>query len=106
MITFKPKQITKKLLATLPNRAKDVLEKRYGLGTDAEAFTLESIGQAYGITRERVRQIEGYGISSIQKSDSYQEYKPIFDELHKLVAELGGGVIAEAHLLDLLSSDQ
>lgn len=106
MITFKPKQITKKLLATLPDRAKDVLEKRYGLGTDAEAYTLESIGQAYGITRERVRQIEGYGISSIQKSDAYQEYKSVFDELHGLINELGGGVIAEDHLLDLLSSDQ
>lgn len=106
MITFKPKQITKKLLAALPDRARDVLEKRYGLGTDAEAFTLESIGQAYGITRERVRQIEGYGINSIQKSDTYQEYKAIFEELHKLISELGGGVIAEDHLLDLLSSDQ
>lgn len=106
MITFKPKQITKKLLASLPDRAKDVLEKRYGLGVEAEAYTLESIGQAYGITRERVRQIEGYGISSIQKSDAYQEYKSVFDELHGLINELGGGIIAEDHLLDLLSSDQ
>lgn len=106
MITFKPKQITKKLLSTLPERARDVLTKRYGLGTDAEAFTLESIGQAYGITRERVRQIEGYAIGSIQKSDSYGEFKPIFDELYTLIASLGGGIIAEDHLLDLLSSDQ
>lgn len=106
MITFKPKQITKKLLAVLPDRARDVLTKRYGLGTDSEAFTLESIGQAYGITRERVRQIEGYAISSIQKSDAYAEFKPIFEELHKLIESLGGGVIAEDHLLDLLSSDQ
>lgn len=106
MITFKPKQITKKLLAVLPDRARDVLTKRYGLGTDSEAFTLESIGQAYGITRERVRQIEGYAISSIQKSDVYAEFKPIFEELHGLIETLGGGVIAEDHLLDLLSSDQ
>lgn len=106
MITFKPKQITKKLLAVLPDRARDVLTKRYGLGTDSEAFTLESIGQAYGITRERVRQIEGYAISSIQKSDVYAEFKPIFEELHSLIESLGGGVIAEDHLLDLLSSDQ
>lgn len=106
MITFKPKQITKKLLASLPERARDVLEKRYGLGNDAEAYTLESIGQAYGITRERVRQIEGYGISSIQKSDSYQENKEVFEELHQLINELGGGIIAEDELLNLLSSDQ
>ena len=106
MITFKPKQITKKLLSVLPDRARDVLTKRYGLGVDSEAFTLESIGQAYGITRERVRQIEGYAISSIQKSDVYTEFKSVFEELHKLIESLGGGVIAEDHLLDLLSSDQ
>ena len=106
MITFKPKQVTKKLLSVLPDRARDVLTKRYGLGNDAEAYTLESIGQAYGITRERVRQIEGYGIASIQKSDAYKEFKEVFDELHKLINELGGGLIAEDQLLDLLTKDQ
>lgn len=106
MITFKPKQITKKLLSVLSERACDVLQKRYGLGTETNAFTLESIGQTYGITRERVRQIEAYGISSIQKSDVYAEFKPIFDELHTLIEELGGGFIAEEHLLDALSNDR
>lgn len=105
MITFKPKQITKKLLATLPERARDVLEKRYGIGSDPEAYTLEAIGQIYGITRERVRQIEGYAIGSIQKSDAYAEFAPVFEELHKLIAQLGGGVIAEDHLLTSLSAD-
>jgi hypothetical protein len=105
MITFKPKQVTKKLLSVLPDRARDVLTKRYGLGADAEAFTLESIGQAYGITRERVRQIEGYAISSIQKSDVYSEFKPVFDELNEIINSLGSGVIAEEHLLEQLASD-
>ena len=58
MITFKPKQVTKKLLGAIGERARDVLEKRYGLGNDGETFTLEAIGQTYGITRERVRQIQ------------------------------------------------
>ena len=105
MITFKPKQITKKLLSALPERARDVLEKRYGLGTDTNPFTLESIGQTYGITRERVRQIEAYGISSIQKSDIYGEFKTIFDELYGLIDKLGGGFLAEEQLLDALSTD-
>ncbi len=106
MITFKPKQISKKLLAVLPDRARDVLEKRYGLGADNTAFTLESIGQTYGITRERVRQIEAHAISSIQKSDVYGEFKETFDELHRLIEELGGGFIAENELLDALSTDK
>jgi len=105
MISFKPKQITKKLLATLPERARDVLTKRYGLGADGEKHTLEAIGQSYGITRERVRQIENHGISSIQKSDSYEEYVPIFDELTRVIKELGGGLVAEHVLLEEISND-
>lgn len=105
MITFKPKQVTKKLLSVLPPRARDVLEKRYGLGRDTDVFTLEAIGQTYGITRERVRQIENYGIQSIQKSEAYTEFEPVFAELQKIIADLGGGLIAEDILLSELATD-
>ncbi len=104
MITFKPKQVTKRLLSVLPDRARDVLEKRYGLGNSSETFTLESIGQTYGITRERVRQIENYGIQSIQKSDVYNEFQSVFDELQTALNSLGG-VISEKDLLDELAKD-
>lgn len=105
MISFKPKQITKTLLEVLPDRARDVLEKRYGLSKSGDTFTLESIGQSYGITRERVRQIENYGIQSIQKSDVYKKHYDLFIELQKLIDQLGGGVIAEHVLLDELTND-
>jgi hypothetical protein len=105
MISFKPKQITKTLLAVLPERARDVLEKRYGLRPDGEVFTLEAIGQSYGITRERVRQIENYGITAIQKSEEYKKHFDLFVEMQKLIDQLGGGVIAEHVLLEELSSD-
>ena len=105
MITFKPKQVTKTLLEVLPDRARDILEKRYGLGKDGETYTLEAIGQSYGITRERVRQIENYGIQSIQKSDEYKKQYDLFIEMQKLIDQLGGGVIAEHVLLDELSDD-
>jgi DNA-directed RNA polymerase delta subunit len=104
MITFKPKQVTKKLLSVLPPRARDVLEKRYGLDQTGESSTLESIGKTYGITRERVRQIENYAIQSIQKSTAYQEHQTIFDELLSEVRSLGD-VVSENELLDELSKD-
>ena len=93
MITFKPKQVTKTLLDVLPDRAKDVLEKRYGLGPDGETYTLEAIGKSYGITRERVRQIENYGLQSIQKSEVYKKHYDLFLEMQKLIDQLGGGII-------------
>ena len=45
------------VLATLPHRERKVLELRYGLQGD-EPKTLEEVGQAFGVTRERIRQIE------------------------------------------------
>ncbi|MBX2866833.1 hypothetical protein KTR10_02685 [Candidatus Kaiserbacteria bacterium] len=105
MITFKPKQATKKLLSVLPDRARDVLEKRYGLGKSTAKQTLESIGQTYGITRERVRQIENYAIQSIQKSDVYDEFEPVFDELKEILNSLGA-VVSEDVLLEEVSDDK
>ncbi len=105
MITFKPKQVTKSLLGVLPERARDVLTKRYGLGPDGETATLEAIGQSYGITRERVRQIENYGIQSIQKSEEYKKHYDLFLEMQKLIDQLGGGLIAEHVFLDEMTTD-
>lgn len=105
MITFKPKEVTKRMLSVLSERSRDVLQKRYGLGKDGETYTLEAIGQAYGITRERVRQIENHGLATIQKSDVHKEHAELFSELHDHIEELGGGIIAEHILLDKLSSD-
>lgn len=104
-VSFKPKQITKKLLSVLPERARDVLTKRYGLGTDSDTQTLESIGQTYGITRERVRQIENYGITTIQKSTEYKECAAAFEELRGAIANLGG-IITERELLSRLAKDE
>lgn len=105
MISFKPKLITKSLLGVLPERARDVLTKRYGLNATGETSTLESIGQSYGITRERVRQIENYGIQSIQKSEEYKKNYDLFIEMQALIDQLGGGVIAEHVFLDEITTD-
>lgn len=48
-------------LAHLPERLADVIRMRFGIGRDSE-MTLEEIGQFYGVTRERIRQIEANGL--------------------------------------------
>lgn len=88
-ISFKPKQVTKQLLGTLPKRAQDVITKRYGLGTETKKMTLESIGETYGITRERVRQIENFALTTLRKSDSFKELLPVFEELRKHMLSMG-----------------
>ena len=61
---FNYQKICENLLKDLPQRTSDVIEKRFGLKTGKEQ-TLEAIGQGYGITRERVRQIGEEGFSKI-----------------------------------------
>ncbi len=103
-ITFKPKQTTKKLLKDIQDRAQYVLTHRFGLEGDGMKRTLESIGQEYGITRERVRQIEKFALQAIRKSDSFEEAQEVFDELRDLILSLGG-VVEEEHFLELVSKD-
>jgi RNA polymerase primary sigma factor len=45
------------VLATLSDREAGVVRLRFGL-TDGQPRTLDEIGQVYGVTRERIRQIE------------------------------------------------
>lgn len=79
--------------------------RRYGLGTDTEHATLEAIGKEYGITRERVRQIENYGIAAIRKSDAYKSESAAFAELSAAIDE-EGGIVAEEDFLRSVSKDQ
>lgn len=100
-ITFKPKQVVKRLLATLSPRAHDVMVKRYGLGDDSTRMTLEGIGSTYSITRERVRQIENFALATIKKSDVFKKEAAVFEELHNLVVSMGGVVCEEDFLMHL-----
>ena len=84
-ITFKPKQITKKITSNLQDRANDVIMNRFGLNTDAERKTLEEIGKKYNITRERVRQIEESALNLIKKSEVYKQESAVFEELKQLI---------------------
>lgn len=104
-ITFKPKQVVKRLLSPVSPRALDVMTKRYGLGDNVERMTLESIGKIYGITRERVRQIENFALSAIKKSDAFKKEAAVFEELNKLVASMGG-VVCEEDFLMHISKDE
>ena len=103
-ISFKPKHVTKKLLSPLQDRAKDVINNRFGL-EDEERKTLEAIGQKYGITRERVRQIENFAINSIKKSNAFDEHSYIFEEIKDILSNLGG-VVGEEELLNHFSKDK
>jgi DNA-directed RNA polymerase delta subunit len=104
IINFKPKQISKNLIGALSERSRDVMIKRYGLGKDSEPMTLDAIGKTYGITRERVRQIENHALAVIRKSTQYTNEKLVFEEIEKIIHALGG-IVVEQDFLDYISAD-
>jgi len=62
-------------LDALPEREREVIEMRYGL-TGNEARTLEEVGHAFGLTRERIRQIEN---STLKKLEHLPEAQRLRD---------------------------
>jgi hypothetical protein len=105
VLSFAPKKVTKDLLSALNPRAKEVIVGRFGLGPDGDRKTLESIGRKYGITRERVRQIENFAIKSIKKSSVYSQNQNIFEEVKKLM-DKAGGIVHEEEFLQNIAKDK
>jgi RNA polymerase primary sigma factor len=52
-------------LNALPRREREVIELRYGL-LGGEPRTLEEVGRAFGVTRERIRQIENNTLKKLE----------------------------------------
>jgi RNA polymerase primary sigma factor len=54
------------VLATLTPREARIIRLRFGLGQD-RSYTLEEVGQKFGLTRERIRQIEGKALRRLRQ---------------------------------------
>ena len=61
------KNYIEEMINELQPREKKILEMRFGL-TDGITHTLEEVGQEFGVTRERIRQIEAKALEKIRKS--------------------------------------
>ena len=63
-----------RVLASLPQREREVIEMRYGIA-GGRARTLEEVGLAFNITRERVRQIENRTLKRLQALPDAQQLR-------------------------------
>ena len=59
------KEQVRSILDSLSEREREVLEMRFGL-RDGQAHTLEEVGQFFGVTRERIRQIEAKALRKLR----------------------------------------
>lgn len=68
----------KEVLDELSPKERKILELRYGL-IDGVQHTLEEVGQEFGVTRERIRQIEAKVHDKLRQNDKIQRLKNYFD---------------------------
>lgn len=68
------KDHVKDIIRELPPREQKILEMRFGL-LDGVAHTLEEVGQEFGVTRERIRQIEAKALEKIQGHEGMKKLR-------------------------------
>jgi RNA polymerase primary sigma factor len=64
----------RRALDALPQREREVIEMRFGL-TGARPYTLEEVGRAFNVTRERIRQIENHTLKKLESLPEAQRLR-------------------------------
>jgi len=60
----------------MDSRDRDVIRLRFGIGEESE-HTLEEVGQRYGVTRERIRQIESKALAHLSHPLRLKKFRPL-----------------------------
>src|SRR3989344_1097595 len=90
------------LVKNLSVRNRDIVSRRFGLKSGRKE-TLESIGKSYGITRERVRQIEEFSLGQLSKVVSADPEVAKYVSLSRELLSGAGGVMKESELFKAFS---
>jgi len=69
---------TAEVLTTLTPREEQIMRMRFGVGEDSE-HTLEEVGHAFNVTRERIRQIEAKALRKLRHPSRAARLKPLLD---------------------------
>ena len=93
------------LVKNISTRNKDVISRRFGLKSGRKE-TLESIGQSYGITRERVRQIEEFSLAQLAKFINSVPEAGGYVTTAKEIINGNGGVMRESELFKAFSGHE
>lgn len=98
-------KIVAMLVKNISPRNKDIISRRFGLKTGKKE-TLESIGKSYGITRERVRQIEEFSVNQLAKAAASDAEVVKYVSLAKDILAGNGGVMKESDLFRAFSGSE
>lgn len=95
-------QVFEGILASLTDKERSVIVRRIGLTGERE--TLQEIGDTYGITRERVRQIEDVGIKKIGRIMRTSSLMKL-QESGEQILKMHGGVMTRDRLISAIVAD-
>jgi RNA polymerase primary sigma factor len=76
------KEVTAHVLHTLSTREERVVKMRFGL-EDGLEHTLEEVGQAFAVTRERIRQIEAKALRKLRQPSRSRKLRLFLDHVHE-----------------------
>ena len=77
------KEQTGRVLRTLTPREEKIIKMRFGLEDDSE-HTLEEVGRAFAVTRERIRQIEAKALRKLRQPSRSGKLRLFLDNAHEL----------------------
>jgi len=97
-------QIYNQFTKGLSQKTRDIFDRRFGVKT-GQPETLEAIGKTFGITRERVRQIEEAGFTFVRKN-SKEALENIYADFANYFKEQGGFKKEETILNELGGKNQ
>lgn len=95
--------LIKRMLSVFPERSQNIVRHRFGLDGE-KGKTLERIGEEFGITRERVRQIISDILRHIAKEGKNSDFSKLEERLI-LVIEKNDGIIKENDIVEKFNTD-
>jgi RNA polymerase primary sigma factor len=81
-INMNLKELTGQVLHTLTPREEKIMRMRFGLEDDSE-HTLEEVGRAFAVTRERIRQIEAKALRKLRQPSRSGKLRLFLDDVHR-----------------------
>src|SRR5262249_15537226 len=81
VININLKEMTEQVLNTLTPREERVIKMRFGL-EDGSEHTLEEVGQSFGVTRERIRQIEAKALRKLRHPRRSRRLRAFLADVH------------------------
>ncbi|MEK7547325.1 MAG: sigma factor-like helix-turn-helix DNA-binding protein [Patescibacteria group bacterium] len=95
-------EVLEEMFMVLTNKEKDVIVQRFSLDNRPRR-TLESIGQQFSVTRERIRQIEKIALGKLRRTVQITKLSLVNEIADKIIAEHGGVILETAIISEILN---